>query len=101
MDRAQARTLGNGPPNLVRSRLRPLDSAPPTRRYVPVCAPAGASGEVEKEFGMNPQLVDLTKRAALASVTYAAMAGAAFIVLTLLSKIPFLGLAFLCLNFFL
>lgn len=48
---------------------------------------------------MNPQMVDLTKRAALASVTYAAMAGVAFILLTLLSKIPVLGIAFFCLNF--
>lgn len=49
---------------------------------------------------MNPQMIDLTKRAALASVTYAAIAGVAFVVLALLSKVPVLGFAFLCLGLF-
>lgn len=47
---------------------------------------------------MDPQAVDLAKRSALASVTYAAIAGIVFIVLTLLSKITLIGSLFLCLN---
>ncbi len=49
---------------------------------------------------MDPQAIDLAKRSALASVTYAAIAGVVFIVLTFLSKIPVFGFGFLCLNFF-
>lgn len=50
---------------------------------------------------MDAQSMDLAKRAAQSSVTYAAMAGAGMVVLELLSKIPLLGALFLCLNIFL
>jgi hypothetical protein len=50
---------------------------------------------------MDAQSMDLAKRAAQSSVTYAAMAGAGMVVLELLSKIPVLGAVFLCLNIFL
>lgn len=47
---------------------------------------------------MDPQALDLGKRAARASVTYAAMAAVAFIAIELLSKIPLVGVLFFCVN---
>ncbi len=49
---------------------------------------------------MDAQTIDLVKRTAQRSLAYAAGAGAALIVLQLLSKIPFLGFAFSCLYLF-
>jgi hypothetical protein len=46
---------------------------------------------------MDAQSVDLVKRTAQGSLMYAGIAGAILIVLNLLSKIPFLGFAFICL----
>lgn len=49
---------------------------------------------------MDAQTMDLVKRSAQASVRYATLAGVGLVVLNLLSKIPFIGLAFSCLLFF-
>ncbi len=49
---------------------------------------------------MDAQVIDLVKRTAQRSLVYAAMAGAALIIIQLLSKIPFLGFAFSCLYLF-
>lgn len=48
---------------------------------------------------MDQAALDLIKRAARAATNYAFMAGGAFILITLLSKIPFLGFLFLCVGF--
>ena len=50
---------------------------------------------------MDPQSIELAKRAGRAAVTYAAMAAGAYLVIDLLSKIPFIGLIFFCINAFL
>lgn len=48
---------------------------------------------------MDQAALDLIKRAARASTNYAFMAGGAFILITLISKIPVLGFVFLCVGF--
>jgi hypothetical protein len=45
---------------------------------------------------MDAQITDLVKRTAQASVRYAAMAGGGLLILNILSKIPIIGLLFLC-----
>ena len=45
---------------------------------------------------MDAQITDLVKRTAQGSLRYVAMAGGALLVLNLLSKIPIIGLLFLC-----
>ncbi len=47
---------------------------------------------------MAQQVLDLVKRAAQASIKYVAMAGAALVAITLLSKIPYVGGLFVCVN---
>jgi hypothetical protein len=47
---------------------------------------------------MDQQAVELAKSAGRASVMYAAMAAGAYFVIELLSKIPFIGILFFCLN---
>ena len=49
---------------------------------------------------MDAQTTDLVKRTAQASLTYAAMAGVALLIVNLLSKIPLIGIGFSCLYFF-
>ncbi len=49
---------------------------------------------------MDSQTVDLVKRSAQSSLMYAAIAGVALIIVNLLSKITFIGIAFSCLYLF-
>lgn len=49
---------------------------------------------------MDAQTTDLVKRTAQASLTYAAIAGVALLIVNLLSKIPLIGIGFSCLYFF-